>query len=81
MSPVVVYSSQTCPNCDNLKKALSIKGIEYQEINVTDQPQEAQLLRDKGFRQLPVIQDNGEWMSGFTPTNFKKIIQAHTATA
>lgn len=81
MSPVIVYSSNSCPNCENLKKALTIKAIEYQEVNITEQPQEAQMLREKGFRQLPVIEDNGEWMSGFTPQNFTKIVKAHTATA
>ncbi|BAS04911.2 putative anaerobic ribonucleotide diphosphate reductase subunit H [Ralstonia phage RSF1] len=64
-----------------MKKALSIKAIEYQEINVAEQPDQAQMLREQGFRQLPVINDNGEWMSGFTPTNFTKIVKAHSATA
>uniref|UniRef100_A0AAU7PFL7 NrdH-redoxin family protein n=1 Tax=Burkholderia phage vB_BgluM-SURPRISE13 TaxID=3159457 RepID=A0AAU7PFL7_9VIRU len=81
MSPVIVYSSNSCPNCENLKKALTIKAIEYQEINITERPQEAQMLREKGFRQLPVIEDNGEWMSGFTPQNFTKIVKAHSVTA
>lgn len=81
MSPVIVYSNDSCPNCENLKKALTIKAIEYQEINIAQQPQEAEMLREKGFRALPVILDNGEWMSGFTPTNFSKIVKAHSATA
>ncbi|YP_009212961.1 hypothetical protein AVU38_gp112 [Ralstonia phage RSL2] len=81
MSPVIVYSSNSCPNCENLKKALTIKAIEYQEINVAEQPDQAQMLREKGFRQLPVIEDNGEWMSGFTPQNFTKIVRAHSVTA
>ncbi|BAQ02640.2 hypothetical protein [Ralstonia phage RSL2] len=64
-----------------MKKALTIKAIEYQEINVAEQPDQAQMLREKGFRQLPVIEDNGEWMSGFTPQNFTKIVRAHSVTA
>lgn len=81
MSPVIVYSSNSCPNCENLKRALKYKAIDYQEVNVTEQPEQAQMLREQGFRQLPVINDNGEWMSGFTPTNFTKIVKAHSVTA
>lgn len=76
MNPVVVYSNNTCPNCDNLKKALKFKGIPFEEINIGDKPDQATMLRDKGYRQLPVMQDNGQWMSGFTPSNFAKIVQA-----
>lgn len=81
MSPVIVYSSDSCPNCENLKKALAIKAIDFQEINIAQQPDQAQMLRERGFRALPVVNDNGEWMSGFTPTNFSKIVKAHSVTA
>jgi glutaredoxin 3 len=81
MEPIVVYSSHTCPNCENLKKALVVKGIQYKEVNIQDHPWEADMLREKGFRQLPVIQDNGEWMTGFTPVNFNKIMQARMSAA
>lgn len=80
IQPVVVYSNHTCPNCDQLKKALGMKGIAYQEINVGDNPDQAVMLREKGFRQLPVIEDNGNWMTGFTASNFTKIVQARTAS-
>lgn len=79
ISPVIVYSSNACPNCEQLKKALGIKGIPFEEINVVEQPEAANLLREKGMRKLPVINDNDEWMMGFTPTNFNKIVQAHSA--
>lgn len=81
MSPVIVYSSDSCPNCENLKKALAIKAIDFHEVNIAKQPEQAQMLREKGFRALPVVNDNGEWMSGFTPQNFTKIVKAHSATA
>lgn len=81
MAPVIVYSNNNCPNCVNLKKALGIKNIEYQEINLSEQPEHAAELREKGYRQLPVINDNGDWMSGFTPANFNKIVATHSATA
>lgn len=79
MAPVIVYSSNQCPNCDNLKKALGLKAIHYEEINIMEQPDAAAELRQKGFRALPVINDNGEWMSGFTMGNLNKILKSHAA--
>lgn len=81
MARLTVYSSDTCPNCDQLKKALGIKNIEFQEINITQNPTEAEVLREKGMRRLPVINAGDEWMTGFTPENFKKILQSNTTTA
>lgn len=78
MAPVIVYSSNTCPNCDNLKKALTLKSIAFTEINIMEQPEHGELIREKGFRQLPVINDNENWMSGFNMGNFSKILQAHS---
>lgn len=81
MESLIVYSSNTCTNCDNLKRALTVKGIPYQEVNLSEQPEQVIVLREKGFRQLPVINDNGDWMMGFTPGNFGKIVQAHLQPA
>lgn len=81
MSHVTVYSSDSCPNCESLKKALAMKGIEYQEINIAQQPDQADQLRERGFRQLPVVDSNGEWMSGFTASNFQRIVKAHQVIA
>lgn len=81
MNTVVIYSNDTCVNCENLKKALAIKGIEYQEINITSQPTEGEKIRGMGFRTLPVINNKGEWLHGFTAMNFKKIVQSNLAAA
>lgn len=81
MEPVVVYSNNTCPNCDNLKKALSFKGVPYQEVNISEQPEQAVMIRERGFRSLPVINDNGNWMTGFTPSNLLSIITPRVTPA
>lgn len=81
MENLVVYSNNTCPNCDNLKKALTSQGIPYQEVNLSEQPEHLGLIREKGFRQLPVINNNGDWMTGFTQNNFGKILQSRPQTA
>lgn len=79
MKPVVVYSNNTCPNCDNLKKALTMKGIAFEEINISEQPQEGTMIRERGFRSLPVINDGDNWMTGFTPSNLMNILLSRAA--
>lgn len=81
MKPTVVYSNNTCPNCDNLKKALTFKGIAFQEINISDNPSEGEKIRSMGYRTLPVMEHNGEWLNGFTMSNLSKIVQSHQAVA
>jgi glutaredoxin 3 len=81
MAPLTVYSNNTCPNCDNLKKALKIKGVPYEEINLHEKPEYAIDLQNRGMRQLPVMNDNGNWMTGFTPTNLMKILKARAPLA
>jgi glutaredoxin 3 len=79
MDALVIYSNNTCPNCVNLKRALKIKGVEFTEINLHEQPERAADIQAQGMRQLPVMNDNGTWMMGFTPSNFNKILQARAA--
>lgn len=79
MDPLVVYSNNTCPNCDNLKRALGIKNIPFKEVNISDRPEEGTMIRERGFRSLPVINNAGEWLNGFTQSNFMKIVASHQA--
>lgn len=81
MKNVVIYSSDNCPNCDQLKKALTARGVDYDEIDVRANPEHSVALREKGFRQLPVIEDNGKWMGGFTRENFLSIVKPRLALA
>lgn len=53
--------------CEFSKKYLNDKGVEFKEINVLEDAEALAMLRDKGFSQMPVVDVNGEFHTGFQP--------------
>ena len=53
---ITIYTTQTCPKCQILKKKLADKGIEYKEF--TD---EAEMQR-MGIMSVPVMDVDGKQM-------------------
>ena len=62
-----VWSKNACPFCDKAKKLLTLKGIEYEERNVsTDWTKEQLLEAVPTARTLPQIFLDKEYIGGFT---------------
>ena len=59
--------------CNFSKKYLEDKGIEFKEINVFEDAEALAKLRDKGFSQMPVVDVNGEFHTGFRPDVLSKV--------
>jgi glutaredoxin 3 len=54
--PVVIYTTKTCPYCHRAKALLREYGIEFEEIDLTDKPEErAQLTARTNHRTVPQI--------------------------
>ena len=62
-------------SCEFAKKYLSDKGIEFKEINVFEDAEALAMLRDKGFSQMPVVDVNGEFHTGFQPNILAKVVE------
>lgn len=64
---VTVYSTQICPYCVAAKRLLHSLGVEYKEIDVSNDPakrEEMQRLSQR--RTVPQIFANGEHIGGYT---------------
>ena len=61
-----LYTTRTCPYCIKAKKLLDLKACAYNEIDVTDQPEQRQQLIEKanGQRTVPQIFINGQHIGG-----------------
>jgi glutaredoxin 3 len=66
VAKVEVYSTSYCPYCMRAKALLRSKGIEFEEIDVTDDPDlRAQMVELSGGRRtVPEIFINGEIIGG-----------------
>ncbi len=56
MSPVTVYTTDTCSRCVTAKSLLARRGVNYQEINLAKDPDgRAALTRLTGMATFPQI--------------------------
>ena len=71
-----VYSKAHCIGCTATKKHFDKLGVEYEEINVTDNPQVVDELVAKGYKSLPVVvAPTGYVWSGYQPEEINKAIK------
>ncbi len=68
MPRVTVYSTASCPICQQTKSLLSQWTIPYDEIRLDQQPAEFRRFTQltNGARAVPQILIDGEWIGGFT---------------
>ena len=66
MSKVVIYTTTFCPYCRVAKRLLEDKGVEYEEINLTEDPEGKRKVMDElGWRTVPIILINGQLIGGY----------------
>jgi len=63
---VVLYTAVWCGYCKAAKSYLGSKGIPYRELDV-DTPAGKAAFAQLGVRGIPVLQANGQRLTGFTP--------------
>lgn len=56
MKNVTIYSQNACASCMMVKKWLSMKHVEYSEINLDEKPEERQHVMElSGSSTVPVV--------------------------
>ena len=66
MANIIVYSTQTCPYCNMVKDYLKEKGVEFADIDVSQDHEKAQEMMSKsGQSGVPVVDINGKIIVGF----------------
>lgn len=70
-----VYSTDTCSYCVMLKKYLTLKNVEFESIDVTNDPEKREeLLQKTGMMSVPVTQKDDQYVVGFQPALLAKLI-------
>ena len=65
MSKVVVYTSNTCPDCTMAKDYLKDNGVEFEEKNVQTDAAARDELISMGYTGVPVLVIGEEEIVGF----------------
>jgi len=73
---VKVYSTQTCPFCDDAKDFLKKHRIKFEDIDVNkDKKAAMEMIQKSGQTGVPVIEIDGEIIRGFDQEKLKKLLK------
>lgn len=77
MVNVIVYSTQTCPYCHMVKDYLKEKGVEFEDIDVSQDQEKAKEMTSKsGQSGVPVLDIDGKIIVGFNRDAIDKALGA-----
>ena len=75
MSKVTVYSTDWCPWCTRVKDFLKENNIEFEDVNVQNDPARAQeMLAKSGQMGVPVVDIGGKIIVGFNEPEIWKAL-------
>ena len=67
MKKIVVYTSTYCGFCDSAKRLLDQKGLKYEAIDLSKDPELRQKLSvENSWRTVPMIFIDDKFIGGFT---------------
>lgn len=70
----IVYTSNGCMQCKFLKDELNRRGIEFEEINVSEDDSARDYLKNMGIMSAPVLMDFEEIVfTGFRPDRLDEL--------
>lgn len=72
---IKVFSTPTCAYCVTLKKFLKEKGVEFQDIDVSQNEKELQEMIDRsGQMGVPVVEIDGQIVVGFNRNKIMELL-------
>ena len=75
MAKVIVYSTNWCPWCTRVKDFLKEKNIEFEDVNVENDPNRTkEMLEKSGQMGVPVIDIDGKIIVGFNEPEIRKAL-------
>jgi len=70
---ITVYTKPSCVQCNATYRALDAKGIEYEILDLSEDPTALEQVKALGYLQAPVVvTDEGHW-SGFRPDKIDEL--------
>ena len=75
MPKVRLFTSPSCPFCYSLKDFLKEKGIEFEEIDVSqDEKARDEIIKKTGRLEAPIIEIDGQIVVGFDKEKIVKLL-------
>ncbi len=71
---ITVYTKPGCVQCDATKRSLDKLNLPYETVDVTLDEVAFDMLVEKGFKAMPVVNADDEWWSGFNPAKINGLV-------
>ncbi|MEZ7995285.1 MAG: glutaredoxin-like protein NrdH [Aquiluna sp.] len=62
---VTVYTLPACVQCDSTKRMMQRNQIEYEEVDMSQDPVALDMVKTLGYTAAPVVVSGGDHWSGF----------------
>lgn len=71
---IKVYSKPACVQCVATTRELDRRGVAYEKIDLTRNPEALERLMDLGYRQAPVVEIEDDHWSGYRPDKIAALV-------
>lgn len=77
---VTVYTKPACVQCNATYRALDKKGVTYESVDISTDPDALERLKALGYMQAPVVVTEADHWSGFRPDKIASIADAASSS-
>ncbi|MBD3894930.1 glutaredoxin-like protein NrdH [Halomonas sp. ML-15] len=70
---IEIYSKPACVQCTATYRALDKQGLDYEVIDLSQDPAARETVEGLGYRQLPVVVAGDDHWSGFRPDRIQAL--------
>ena len=70
---IKLFSKNNCMQCKMAKRFLSENQIAFEEINIYNEPEALEFLKEQGFQSVPVITSDAQTIIGFRPDQLRQL--------
>ncbi|HBC95570.1 MAG TPA: NrdH-redoxin [Clostridium sp.] len=74
MSKVDIFTTSTCPYCHSAKEFFTKNNIDFTEHNISTDSNARKQLMEKGYRSVPVIVIDGQYLVGFNEAKVANLL-------
>lgn len=78
---ITVYTKPNCVQCNATKRALKKSGLEFAEIDLTQDEEALATVKALGYQQAPVVFADGDHWAGFRPDKIKALVKVSAVAA
>lgn len=72
---ITVFTTKTCAYCKMVKQYLTLKGKEFQEVDLHDNPEKHQELINKtGAMTVPIVQIDDQFIVGWNRQRMAELV-------